>query len=216
MLSTEKIAYLKGLAAGLELGSDTKQDKLITAIIDVLDSVVRDIESLDADQEEISNVLDAVSDDLENVEKIVYDDYDADGCCCGGDAEYEDSDYAGGETDGGGCCGHHHDADSADGEEGHHCCHDHGDEPMEDGDEAEGHHCCHGEGGHEGGGCCHNHGNLYQVVCPGCGNPITIDDHILDIGRMRCPHCGAMLEFDAGGEEDVPPEGDSPEPQPEA
>mgnify|MGYP000736459654 FL=1 len=35
---SEKVAYLKGLAEGLALDSDTKEGKLIAAIIDVLDT----------------------------------------------------------------------------------------------------------------------------------------------------------------------------------
>ena len=39
MTVTEKVAYLKGLAQGLGMDADNKQDKLIAAIIDVLDDV---------------------------------------------------------------------------------------------------------------------------------------------------------------------------------
>ena len=35
---SEKVAYLKGLAEGLALDTDTKEGKLLTAIIDVLDT----------------------------------------------------------------------------------------------------------------------------------------------------------------------------------
>ena len=36
---SEKVAYLKGLAEGLALDTDTKEGKLIAAIIDVLDDM---------------------------------------------------------------------------------------------------------------------------------------------------------------------------------
>ena len=38
---SEKVAYLKGLAEGLNLDTDSKEGKLIAAIIDVLDDMPR-------------------------------------------------------------------------------------------------------------------------------------------------------------------------------
>jgi hypothetical protein len=61
MLSSEKVAYLKGLADGLELGQETKQDKLIAAIIDVLGAVARDIEALNTNNGRSCAEIDAVS-----------------------------------------------------------------------------------------------------------------------------------------------------------
>ena len=40
---SEKVAYLKGLAEGLALDTDTKEGKLIAAIIDVLDDIALEI-----------------------------------------------------------------------------------------------------------------------------------------------------------------------------
>ena len=36
---TEKVAYLKGLAEGMELDTEKKEGKLLAAIIDVLDDL---------------------------------------------------------------------------------------------------------------------------------------------------------------------------------
>ena len=52
---SEKVAYLKGLAEGLNLDTDSKEDKLIAAIIDVLDDMAEkfaDIEDELCDVEE--------------------------------------------------------------------------------------------------------------------------------------------------------------------
>ena len=67
---TEKVAYLKGLAEGMELDTEKKEGKLLAAIIDVLD--------MKADQEELYDGLDAVSDDLEDVEDAVFGEDDED------------------------------------------------------------------------------------------------------------------------------------------
>ena len=75
---SEKVAYLKGLAEGLALDTDTKEGKLIAAIIDVLDDIALEIADMKADQEELYDGLDAVSDDLEDVEDAVFGEDDED------------------------------------------------------------------------------------------------------------------------------------------
>ena len=88
---TEKVAYLKGLAEGMELDTDKKVGKLLSAIIDVLDDMALEIEDLKDAQEELGDGLDAVSDDLEDVEDAVFgedeDDEDFDD-----EYEYDDLD----------------------------------------------------------------------------------------------------------------------------
>ena len=79
---TEKVAYLKGLAEGMELDTEKQEGKLLAAIIDVLDDMALEIEDLKDAQEELGDGLDAVSDDLEDVEDVVFgedeDDEDED------------------------------------------------------------------------------------------------------------------------------------------
>ena len=73
---TEKVAYLKGLAEGMELDTEKKEGKLLAAIIDVLDDIALELADMKADQEELYDGLDAVSDDLEDVEDAVFGDED--------------------------------------------------------------------------------------------------------------------------------------------
>lgn len=70
----EKVAYLKGLAEGMELDTDKKEGKLLSAIIDVLEDIALEIEDIEDEQAELADGLDAVSDDLEDVEDIVFGD----------------------------------------------------------------------------------------------------------------------------------------------
>ncbi len=79
---TERVAYLKGLAEGLGLDTESKEGKLISMIIDILDDVSLELQDHQDQIIEISEGLDAVSDDLEDVEEIVYED----------DDEFEDED----------------------------------------------------------------------------------------------------------------------------
>ena len=81
---TEKVAYLKGLAEGMELDTEKKEGKLLSAIIDVLEDIALELEDIQDEQAELADGLDAVSDDLEDVEDVVFEDYDED------DDEYEE------------------------------------------------------------------------------------------------------------------------------
>ncbi|MFR8728928.1 MAG: CD1247 N-terminal domain-containing protein [Dysosmobacter sp.] len=55
---SEKVAYLKGLAEGLALDTDTKEGKLIAAIIDVLDDMSGKFEDL---EDELCDVEDGLT-----------------------------------------------------------------------------------------------------------------------------------------------------------
>jgi len=74
MTVKEKVAYLKGLAEGLDLGTKTKEDKLFNAIIDTLTAMADEIEELGDEAIEISEGLDAVSEDLADVEEFLFED----------------------------------------------------------------------------------------------------------------------------------------------
>jgi hypothetical protein len=80
----EKVAYLKGLAEGMELDVEKKEGKLLAAIIDVLEDIAMEREDLWDGEEELAEGLDAVSDDLEDVEDVLFEDLD--------DEDYEDED----------------------------------------------------------------------------------------------------------------------------
>ena len=71
---TERVAYLKGLAEGMELNTDKREGKLLSAIIDVLEDIALELEDIRDEQTELADGLDAVSDDLEDVEEVVFDE----------------------------------------------------------------------------------------------------------------------------------------------
>ena len=74
----EKVAYLKGLAEGMELDTEKKEGKLLAAIIDVLEDISLELLDLQDQADELMDGLDAVSDDLEDVEDVVFGEYDED------------------------------------------------------------------------------------------------------------------------------------------
>lgn len=99
MTVTEKVAYLKGLAEGLALDAAKPETKIINAMIDVLDELALTVADLEDGMDLISEQLDAVDEDLDELESFVYeelddcdccDDDDCDCGCCGDDEEYYD------------------------------------------------------------------------------------------------------------------------------
>jgi len=71
---TERVAYLKGLAEGLGLDTETKEGKILSAMIEILDDMALELQDQQDQLIEVSDGLDAVSEDLEDVENLVYDD----------------------------------------------------------------------------------------------------------------------------------------------
>ena len=63
---------------GLNIDEQTNEGKQFTAIVDVLDEIALEIEDLTDEVMELGDGLDVVSDDLSDVEDIVYDDDDDD------------------------------------------------------------------------------------------------------------------------------------------
>ena len=81
MTISEKVAYLKGLAEGLDLDTEkSKEGKLISVMIGILEDISLSIEDLEENALDLGEEIDALSDDLADVEEIVYDE----------DEEYED------------------------------------------------------------------------------------------------------------------------------
>lgn len=77
MTTSEKVAYLKGLVEGYGLaGGDTKESKILAQIVDILEDLALDVDDLDVAVDELSEGLDVVSDDLEDLECVVYDEWD--------------------------------------------------------------------------------------------------------------------------------------------
>jgi len=93
----EKVAYLKGLAEGLGLDSESKEGKLISVIIETLADMAVEIEDLSENALDIDEELDAISSDLADLEELVFgddfdDDDDFDDLMSFDDDDYDDDD----------------------------------------------------------------------------------------------------------------------------
>ena len=75
MTISEKVAYLKGLAEGLNLDTEkSKEGKLISVMIGVLEEVGLSIEDLEENALALGEEIDVLSDDLADVESVVFDE----------------------------------------------------------------------------------------------------------------------------------------------
>ncbi|MDD7194016.1 MAG: hypothetical protein SPJ42_07505 [Oscillospiraceae bacterium] len=92
MTVTEKVAYLKGLAEGLALDENKPETKIINAMIGVLDELALSVSDLEDGLDLVSEQLDAVDEDLDELEGFVYEDLDDCCCddCCDDEEEYYD------------------------------------------------------------------------------------------------------------------------------
>ncbi len=91
MTITEKVAYLKGLAEGLALDEAKPEAKIIKAMLDVLDDIALSVSDLEDGMDLISEQLDAVDEDLDELEGYVYEDLDD--CCCDDCCDDEEEEY---------------------------------------------------------------------------------------------------------------------------
>ena len=111
MTISEKVAYLKGLAEGLDLDTaKSKEGKLISVMIGIMEELAMSVEDLEENALNLGEEIDVLSDDLADVEEVVFDededseDYDDDWfeveCpTCGADILVDDASLADGEVE---------------------------------------------------------------------------------------------------------------------
>lgn len=46
----------------------------------------------------------------------------------------------------------------------------------------------------------------YTILCPKCGEEFCIDEDLLEEGKINCPNCDEVLEFDLSDEQEAPSE----------
>ncbi|MEN6313678.1 MAG: CD1247 N-terminal domain-containing protein [Clostridiaceae bacterium] len=97
----ERVAYLKGLAEGMQISDATNEGKLLKAIIDVLDDVALSVDDVEEVQEEFSEQLDEMDEDLADIESLIYgDECECDECEEDVDEDEEEDDEDEDEDDG--------------------------------------------------------------------------------------------------------------------
>jgi len=69
-----RVSYLRGFAEGLELGEESKEQKILHRIIDLLEEMTDEIEQLRVDYEELFEYTESIDDDLTELEEDFYED----------------------------------------------------------------------------------------------------------------------------------------------
>ena len=85
MKLTENMSYLQGLMEGLEIDSSTKEGKALIQMSKVMNEMVMYVEDLQGQIDELTELCEALDEDLGNVEDDMYELDSLDG-------EYEDDD----------------------------------------------------------------------------------------------------------------------------
>lgn len=86
MTITEKVAHLKGLVEGMDFDSDKKETKVLNEILDILEDISLTVSDLDDEMGLVTEQLDAVDEDLAELEEVFYDECDD---CCDCDCDDE-------------------------------------------------------------------------------------------------------------------------------
>ncbi len=87
MTIAEKVSYIKGLAEGMKLDDSTNEGKVLNAIIDVLGDIALNIEEIDSDLADVTDVVADLEESVYELEDELYGDdcdcdCDCDDCCC--------------------------------------------------------------------------------------------------------------------------------------
>ena len=79
-------AYLRGLADGMDLDFEKKENKLILALLDLVDEMAVSIQELEQNAESVDGELDEIAEELLAIEQEIGmdEEFDDDDCCdCG-------------------------------------------------------------------------------------------------------------------------------------
>ncbi|WP_018132451.1 CD1247 N-terminal domain-containing protein [Effusibacillus pohliae] len=72
----ERMAYIKGLSSGLNLNENSPEGRILLEMMELLDGIVRAVDQLAVQQNDLEEYLGAVDEDLTDLEQDFYDEYD--------------------------------------------------------------------------------------------------------------------------------------------
>lgn len=70
----ERVAYLQGLARGLKADDNSREAEIIVEVLDVMEALVRNADRMRASQVELSQYVDAIDQDLADLEEDILDE----------------------------------------------------------------------------------------------------------------------------------------------
>ena len=93
MTISEKVAYLKGLAEGYDAKADSKEGKILGAVMDILADLAADVEDLEVCVGELTEQVDAIDEDLDALETDYFEEEgecDCDECAPAAEEDFFD------------------------------------------------------------------------------------------------------------------------------
>ncbi len=71
---TDRVAFLRGLAEGLQLDDSKPESKLILKMLDVMDEIAKDNDDLHKALDELNEYMESIDEDLSDMEEDIYGD----------------------------------------------------------------------------------------------------------------------------------------------
>ena len=71
---TDRVSYIRGLAEGLKLSTETDEGKIIEKMLELLSEMADDMEEMKTSLSELDEYVDSIDSDLSDLEDAVYDD----------------------------------------------------------------------------------------------------------------------------------------------
>ena len=91
---TDRANYLRGLAEGMKLNPEKDSNRVLLELLDLVAEMASELEALDASQQQLSDFVDMMDDDLSTVEEILSDDEEEDWDEDGEEEDAEDDDIS--------------------------------------------------------------------------------------------------------------------------
>ncbi|MCX7843273.1 MAG: hypothetical protein N2489_09410 [Clostridia bacterium] len=70
----ERVAYLRGLAEGMQLSDSTNEGKLLKAMLEVMDDFALAVDDIEEVQEQLSEQVDNIDEDLAEIERVIFEE----------------------------------------------------------------------------------------------------------------------------------------------
>ena len=87
---TDKVSYLKGLAAGMKLNMEKDSNKLILEILNAMGEMAEEMQAMTDAHDELNEYVESIDDDLADLEETLFGDEDEDAVYDEDDEDGED------------------------------------------------------------------------------------------------------------------------------
>ena len=82
MSIAKRVTYLKGLAEGLGLGHDTKEEKILHIIMEILEDIAVELEAVAEDVTVLDDDMSVLVEDMQNLEDMFFEEEVDEHCGC--------------------------------------------------------------------------------------------------------------------------------------